>query len=247
MGNGEYELGIVRPLQPYTSWQEQVQHVPLEMESMTTWGALSSFIAYREDISHWIKNVGGNRELVSDHDPGLWWFQWSAQHDEDFCALLPVDPVQQASPCEGALKSRGPGYVEKTMRSYCRMPVLADVVSARDLKQWSEEQLPGLQTAWENYLRHLGAKYRVLVLSLPIPTVYRQRSMLDELTSASDALLESLAAEGVIDWLDLRWVLNTQNRPECAYFRDPWHLNRLGQQEVTAELGAYLKQTWYRK
>lgn len=247
MGNGEYELSIVRPLQAYTGWQEQMLHVNFRHDSLASWSSLSSFVGYRDDVAGWLKSMGQGRDLVQHHEPGRWWFEWTANDAENICWAdeegVAIQSTAQLCPIIEA--SGGSSDMADTMRQFCRMPVLAEVISPQDLEYWRSRQLPGIRQAWEDYLRDMGARYRLVILSLPVPEIYRQRRMIDEITAASYALLQRLSDEGVLHWLDLRSLPSSMAVDECALFRDPWHLNVKGQRGVTERVAPFLQKVWY--
>lgn len=239
-GNGEYELGIVRPLREYTDSWEMMDHVPLRAGHIPSWGSWSDFAGYREDLLHWAKGGDGRRE-VSELNIGRWWLEWTAEYPSQLCSI----DWQQDDICAKIQDLDRRNEAVDSVQRYCRQSRGRRQLMAQDIQLWREVKLPSLTTAWRDFLTGLGSELDLIVVTLPQHSLYEQRSLFAESIHEADTLLADLQQQGILRWLDLRDALLDAHLSECSAFRDPWHLNQAGQQVATERLSAYLRQTWY--
>jgi hypothetical protein len=242
MGNGEYELGIVRPLRTYTDSWEMMNHVPVQAGHIPSWGSFSDFAGYREDLLHWVNQRNDSeRHEVNALNIGRWWLEWTAEYPLQLCGIdWHSDDV-----CDSVAALSSADEAVANVQRYCRQSRGTMAVFKRGYDQWRAEKLPVLKQAWQVFLTDLGQRVDLVVVTLPQHSLFEQRSLMNDAVSEADTFLADLQQQGHIHWLDLRTALSAAEIAECAAFRDPWHLNQQGQQIVSEQLEAYLRQHWY--
>lgn len=238
LGNGEYELGIVHPLRSYTSTEEMLQHVPLQADKLSTWASISELVAYRDNVQQLLRN-GFTDQRIGQVNVGPWWLRWTAEYSENLCEV----PLQEAELCTRLQQEAAGNPAEASVKQFCSRPGLGSKTNAAAQQTWLDRRA-GISAAWREYLGELSAQYRVLVVTLPMLPLFAEYEVLPEAEQASHHLLAQLQDEGQIEWLDLSQRLNPAE-PECQFYRDPWHLNQVGQAAMTAVLKDYLQQHWY--
>jgi hypothetical protein len=222
--NGYYEIGVVEPFRQLGDGLSLVSHFPPQTGNPRSLGALSAFMAYRDDVFQAIRQprlrfaaVSAARRRPADDRLGF-----QTKRTNDLCEF----DLSSFEACQRELRSlqaggQGGEPVARSLARNCQAPNQIDgAVRER------------ARVAWLEWIASTGSQTELVIVLMPEHSLLSQP---EDLTIARE-MLNDLHQSGSIRLLDLFDAFTTGDQPQCAYYTDLLHANSLGMTLLTDRL-----------
>jgi len=238
-GSGAYELAEVLPIRNRTSIREMLHHVPFRRSDIRTYASFYSIAGYREDIRNLLADPMGRLHALVERNSTapLRFLAYNAQADTDICAVDTADPAA----CLNALRGLGsdtPAAARRGLKVLCNAALQGKKMAPAGQV---EQEMIG---EWTAFLKKLSRSVRVMVVLLPEHSIFMQYAYPPNASYVAHEVLTNLQRENVIELVDLRGLIMEEPDPECGFYMDARHLNRLGKERLTMALLPYLETFW---
>lgn len=232
IGNGNYELAIVRPFQNWLSDRGEAEQ-RFDWRDSTTFGAVSALYQYRGDLQDALRHPLQRGKTIG-------WFASFGQHLlfdgprklVDTCAMpwntlascaahLPIDGDQQHAVqlCQSLVVSAGKGGDWTQLNAAALPPDRQQVLDQR-----------------QRELRGIGWKKPPLVILLPVTEHWSRELLPRGVRAWAHTILDPLVADGSIKLLDYSDFFDVAGHTRCDVFWDSFHENAKGLSELTDAL-----------
>ncbi len=229
LGNGSYELAIVRPFQSLLSDNGNVVE-RFDWRDSSTFGSVSALFQYRGDLQNAVRHPLQRGKTID-------WFASFGQHK------LFDGPRQQIDTCTmpwntlATCAAHTPGNDnERNLVTLCQSLAGASGKGG-DWSGFDPKALPpNLQQVLDTRQRELRSvrwKKPPLVILLPITHHWSHEVMPKGARQWAHTILDPLAAEGKIRLLDYSDFFDVDGITRCDVFWDIYHQNQKGLTELT--------------
>lgn len=229
VGNGSYELAIVRPFQSLLSDNGGIAE-RFDWRDSSTYGSLSALFQYRGDLQNAVRHPLQRGKTID-------WFASFGQHK------LFDGPRQQIDTCAmpwntlATCAAHTPGNDnEQHVVTLCKS-LAGGAGKAGDWSGFVAGALPpNLQEVLDTRQRELRAirwKKPPLVILLPITHHWSREVMPQGMRQWAHTILDPLVAEGSIRLLDYSDFFDVDGVTRCDAFWDIYHQNQKGLTELT--------------
>jgi hypothetical protein len=247
IGNGSYELGIAAPLaRPWNSdWM--LKAVEFDRNNLRTYGVYSALFQYRDDL----------RDLVVSPVQRVRDIRWTRKHalnDKIITHPYPIArnvcgvPLGSIESCATHVPRNAD---EQNLVNQCKAEVpqkkaRLDYSTFADPK--SLPHLAQVKAVRQQQLRDLPLQRPIQIVLMPVFKSYREEMLPQGIEAWTHAVLQPLAAEGVIEVHDFTRFLDGEPAAGkgCAAFHDLYHLNSTGQGWLTDQLTPIFESRLYR-
>ena len=232
IGNGNYELAIVRPFQSLVSDRGGLSQ-RFDWRDPGSFGAISALYQYRRDLQDavrhplrrgadigWLASLGRHQLFAGPKQPA------------DTCAL----PWQTLASCS----AWQPVNADQTHAVQVCRDLLVGAGMGGDWTQLDPSALPAdrqrVLDQRQRELRGIGWKQPPLVILLPVTEHWSRELLPRGIRAWAHTILDPLVADGSIRLLDYSDFFDVAGHTRCDVFWDSYHQNAKGMGELTDAL-----------
>lgn len=248
-GNGSYELAIAAPLARPWNTPLMQQSVEFKRDDIRTYGVYSALFQYRDDL----------RDLVESPIQRVREIRWTRRQGLNNKVIFHTIPIARnvcrvpLASIQTCAKANSTIADDANLINQCRgeLPRVAQQVDYRshdDPTRWPH--LIELKKLRQQQLRDLPLKRPIMVVLMPVPKITRESILPIGMHEWVLAVLQPLVTEGVIELHDYTILLDgdgSNGGIECTAFHDLYHLNSVGQKQLTNRLLPILEDHVYRQ